>query len=78
MTSEAFLFNSFHDLILSLFIYTVEDIKSRSQDKHVNMLKLQLTLIWLNELFISTQPLPFSSKQVISAFSACRSLFFVL
>ena len=37
VTSEAFLFNCLHDLFSGLFIFTVEDIKSRSQEKHVKL-----------------------------------------
>ena len=40
------------------------------------MIKLQFTLISQNELFISTQSLPFSSEQVISTFSAHLSFLF--
>ena len=37
VTSEVFLFNCLHDLFSVLFIFTVEDIKSRSQEKHVKL-----------------------------------------
>ena len=38
VTSEAFLFDGLHDLISSLLMWTtVEDVKSRSQKKHVNL-----------------------------------------
>ena len=36
VTTEAFLFNCLHNLISSLFIFTVKDIKSRGQEKHVS------------------------------------------
>ena len=31
-----FIYNCLHDLISFLFIFTVEDIKSRTQEKHVS------------------------------------------
>ena len=80
VTSEVFLFTCLHDLISSLFVlnYSWRYKIQKPRETRKVMLKLQFTLILRNELFISTQSLPFSSKQVISAFSACRPLFSVL
>ena len=79
VTSQAFLFNCLHDLIWSLFILNYcwrYKIQEPRETRKV-MLKLQFTLISRNEHFISTQCLTFSSKQVISTFSACCPLFSV-
>ena len=69
VTSEAFLFNCLHDLISSLFILNY------IWRYNIQKPRLQFTLISRNQLFTSTQSLPFSSKQVISMRAVLSFLF---
>ena len=71
ITSEAFSFNCLHNLISYLFIFTVEDIKSRSQKKHIKLCSNITSLLSYekNFLFQGSLYFPASKSSLCVSFS---------